>query len=186
MIKKAEQLKFGGKFAISHAPNPPVVKTCICVSFCLIELLNVFVFVFCILYFALNFSFSQCAMGLPSHWIAQCICVCILYLYLCMYFVFVCVFCICVVSVFAVYLCNRFDWTVNCSMSQRSRPTGCSSTHLAQLQLSVSFRSFCISICTFVCISISVCICYCFPPSWPFFACAKCSVFVETVPTELL
>ena len=133
MIKKAEQLKFGGKFAISHAPNPPVVKTCICVSFCLIELLNVFVFVFCILYFALNCSFSQCAMGLPSHWIAQCICVCILYLYLCMYFVFVCVFCICVVSVFAVYLCNRFDWTVNCSMSQRSRPTGCSSTHLAQL-----------------------------------------------------
>ena len=157
MIKKAEQLKFGGKFAISHAPNPPVVKTCICVSFCLIELLNVFVFVFCILYFALNCSFSQCAMGLPSHWIAQCICVCILYLYLCMYFVFVCVFCICVVSVFAVYMCNRFDWTVNCSMSQRSRPTGCSSTHRALSSNCpfhfVSFRSFfIISFCTFTCI----------------------------------
>ena len=73
---------------------------------------------------------------------------------------------------------DEFSWAANCSMSQRSRPTACSSTHRAKVPtvrflcifISVLFAFltfhsfFCICVC---CNSFCMyfCICHCIPPS---------------------
>ena len=72
------------------------------------ELLHIFVFVivFCICITVPHCVIHKCTMGLAGQWIV---------------FLFA--------LVFVIVLCNGFGWPVNCSMSQGSRPVGCSSTH---------------------------------------------------------
>ena len=113
------------------------------------ELLNVFLLCLYFVHYAL-----QCKMGLPGQWIAPyiCVCACILCLYL-YYSSTLCnkqmcngygwpvncnFVCACILYSYFYYsstlcntqMCNGFGWPVNCSMSQGSRPVGCSSTHL--------------------------------------------------------